>query len=612
MEIQVPLNKLHFGHEVGDGINARVSGRQEGIGALAANIFARGLIENLIVYHMFDDHYGVSNGNRRLAALHSIHGADNESVLINCTERKVNEVGAFEDSLTTAVLAAQLHPVDQYEAFARLKDAGNVEEEIAHRFGMSVRQVEQALALGHLSPAIRQAWRKGEIKAEAAQAFTMSGDHGRQDNALEELRQRLADIRYADAGDVKDVLDIARGGPGALVEFVGIDAYVARGGVVTRDFFGIDHQVSDPKLAEEMANERLTVECEKLVAAGWGFAIPYASVMKTAGSYGYMAKKDTATAEETARLDELQGIFNDPDDEYSDRPYADMSDAQREAYREHRQLKMAVTERSFSAKDKKKGGCFVDVDDDGLLDIIYGRSKPVAPKAAAATEREIAQSSGAAVTEAGGSTDASPAEKPEPNVISNALRDRMIAQLTHGTRDAVMACMDTDLIKSPIAQVLTKIVVSQINAEQPHHTPHSVMTKMHAIREAMPANLVNNAILKRFDAQDYFKSAPKSFVLKAIGEAINADEARKVASKTKAEIAKFAIANIGNKIGWVPKEMRCSHYVGPKPAPAATKATLAKKPAAKKAGADKAKPKPPKKAAAKKAVKKTAKKAAKR
>jgi hypothetical protein len=161
-------------------------------------------------------------------------------------------------------------------------------------------------------------------------------------------------------------------------------------------------------------------------------------------------------------------------------------------------------------------------------------------------------------------------------------------------------------LKSDLAQTFAKIVCAQILPDRPIGMVDAVRTKMHAIREALPANLINNAILKRFDAADYFGAAPKSIVLKAITEAINADEGHKVSKKIKAEIGKFAIANIGNKLGWVPKEMRTPQYVGPKPAPAAAKAkaTPAKKAAAKKA----AKAKTP--AKAKPAAKKSAKKKA--
>ena len=48
MHLQVPLNRLKFGQEDGDGINARVVGREEGIAALAVTLRAQGQIEDLI------------------------------------------------------------------------------------------------------------------------------------------------------------------------------------------------------------------------------------------------------------------------------------------------------------------------------------------------------------------------------------------------------------------------------------------------------------------------------------------------------------------------------------------------------------------------------------
>src|SRR5579863_2053386 len=111
MDLQIPLNRLKFGHEDGEGINARITGRDDGIAALAANIHANGQIENLIVKPLeaVADFYAVANGNRRLAAFHMIFGEES-SQLINCTIHEVDETKAFEFSLTTAITAQQLHP----------------------------------------------------------------------------------------------------------------------------------------------------------------------------------------------------------------------------------------------------------------------------------------------------------------------------------------------------------------------------------------------------------------------------------------------------------------------------------------------------------------------
>lgn len=627
MEILVPLKNLRFGHDAGD-INARTTGRNDGIEALSANIFAqartpklagrKGLIENLIVKPIDGVLFAVSNGNRRLAALHMINNTDAQGSdceeEIPCTVHEVDDAAAFEFSLTTAITAAQLHPVDQYEAFALLKERGNTEGEIAHRYGMKLLQVEQALALAHLSPAVRKAWRGNEIKAEVARAFTLAADHKTQDRLLEQLRadclendERLITLG---ASDIKEALDIDDDQAGLLVEFVGIEAYVKRGGKITRDLFGSDHKVSDEKLAIKMADERLQAECENLVRLGWSFAVTEISVRNKMHEYGNLDVVSKPTDDEIERLAALEGVFQSADNRHwRGIDFHALSIPQQEAYLQHRDLASAIEARAFTPEQMAKSGCFVSMDMNGHLQVRFGKVKPAAKKGAAKAAAADSPSSAAEAKKGATGAAAKPTPVPEPTDISNALRERLVCQLTHGTRDAIVTAMETDMLKSGLAQVLAKIVCAQILPDRPIGMVDAVRTKMHAIREALPANMINNAILKRFDASDYFGSAPKSFVLKAIGEAINPDEARKVSSKPKAEVAKFAISNIGNKIGWVPKEMRTSQYVGPQPTPAAAKAapTKASPKKAAKSVAEKAKPKPPKKAAVKKAAKKSAK-----
>jgi ParB family chromosome partitioning protein len=474
---------------------------------------------------------------------------------------------------------------------------------------MKLRQVEQALALGDLSPAIRAAWRGNEIKAEVARAFTLASDHKTQDRLLETLKASCVeeDMRLIELGadDVKEEMDIGDGSSGLLVEFVGIEAFVKRGGKVTRDLFGSDHKVSNDKLAVKMADERLQAECENLVRLGWSFAVPETSVRNKMHEYGNLKVTSEPTEEEVDQLAKLEHIFqSDKRPHWRHIDFFGLSLPQQDAYLQHRHLAQQIEVRAFTPELMTKAGCFVSIDNNGHLKVIYGKVKPESKKAAAKAVAAEASKPAKAGTANAASSAAKPA--PEPTDISNALRDRLLSQLTHGTRDAIVAALETDLLKSDLAQTFAKIVCAQILPDRPIGMVDAVRTKMHAIREALPANLINSAILKRFDAADYFGAAPKSIVLKAITEAINADEARKVSGKTKAEIGKFAIANVGNKIGWVPKEMRTPQYVGPKPTPTAAKAkaTPAKKAAAKKA----VKAKSP--AKAKPAAKKTAKKKA--
>jgi ParB family chromosome partitioning protein len=562
MDLEVPLKRLIFGQEDGAGINARITGRDDGIAELAANINARGQIENLVVKRVAgvaDELYSVSNGNRRLAAFRMIYGEDS-SQSVRCTLRDVDEDGAFEDSLTTAVTAKQLHPVDQYEAFARLRDkGGKTIEEIARHYGMSEREVEQALALGHLSPRIRECWRKGEIKTEVAKAFTLAPDHKMQDSILDGFAERSGDLIDFGDYDVKNALKLGNNECGVLVEFVGIEAYVARGGKVTRDLFGTDHQVSDPKLVKKMATEKLAAECKKLKDAGWSFAITTPG--NTRYDYSRLKADRQTTDEEQQRLAELNAIFNKGearDGYYHADSFAELTGAEQKAYLAYLDLDRAIELRAYSPKMMEKAGCFVDVDDDGFLKVEYGYVKPAEKKAAAKIEKAEKRELAAAASK---SSDGAGKPGAESTTLSNALKERLEIQLVSATKDAIAG--EPQLVNSPLFEMLARIICTQIVSDRVWGTPDAVRTKLPSIRQVLNAAVFNAALAKRFDAEDYFSSAPKSIVVKAIAEAINPDEARKTsAGKSKAEIWKFALANVG-KTGWLPKELRTVHYAGP-------------------------------------------------
>ena len=554
MDLQVPLYRLKFGHEDGGGINARVTGREDGLAALAANIHANGQIENLIVKDAGGGFYAVANGNRRLAAFHMIYGAESNQP-INCTLHDVDETKGFEFSLTTAVTAEQLHPVDQYEGFARLKERGQTDEEIARKYGLSEHEVAQALALGALSPSIREAWRRGEIKASVAKAFTLADNHAAQDEVMARFRENDR-LRHLDDEDVKRALKIGVGEVGSLVEFVGFDAYVAAGGKVTRDLFGTDHKISDAKLAKKLADNKLAEECARLKKEGWSFALTGVS---NKWEYSSLGDASEPSAEERERLASLEAMFDPAGDVRfgQDLVFNELTAGQQKAFLAHRALKDEIARRGFTPAMMEKSGCFVGIDDNGMLKIEYGRVKPAEKKAAA----KVAKDERAAKKKADAKTakaEGKPA--PEPKELSNALKDRLASQLVAATRDAIAG--DPLLRESPFADVLARTICAQIDPDRPYSMPDAVRTKLPSIRQVCDAAVFNAAVAKRFDAENYFSSAPKGFVLKAIGEAINPDEARKIAAKSKAEIWKFALANIP-KTGWLPKELRTVHYKGP-------------------------------------------------
>lgn len=665
MDIKVPLKMLKFGHEDGEGINARVAGREDGIAALAANIFANrskdnpsGLIENLIVKEAGDDFYSVANGNRRLAALRMIE-AEGSDLPIPCTMHQVDETKAFEYSLTTAITAEQLHPVDQYEAFARLEEHGKTQEEIAQQYGMKARQVQQALALGRLSPKIRDTWRKGDIKAEVAQAFTLAIDHATQDKLFAQLDKAHAitvhNVKrelgaYATDEEITQLLNV-----------VGTDVYRAAGGHVTEDLFGTSHIISDEALLKQLARQLLIAKCEELTAAGWGWAEVLSDLPQGARFWPASQLKDKDRVFEgdeqqrldqaRARLAEIEAAEDDPDAAEVDYEEQDRLAAEIDV------ITQAVLARSYPDKKRKTLGCIVTIED-GRLVVLAGIKRPEQVRAAQAHDADDATGAESSAPPAAPAKAA--AEEPE---ISNALLHRLSVQLTHAAATALI--QDTPLALAVLLAGFdtyggngVKVSVSGLGMGgapgklfgQPDDLPRTLAlaTKLKpaekldllvqvaagaldfqnaslnggadendsviSICNAIEPKVLNAALRGAFGAKDYFAGVNKALCLKAIEEAMGADIARQQAKNSKSEIAAFAVENVPTT-GWLPLQLRAKGYDGPpvrkaKPAvssgmrDALDKAEKALKPLKRAAAV--------RKAAAKKTVKKPAKKAAKK
>lgn len=656
MDIKVPLKMLKFGHEDGEGINARVAGREDGIAALAANIFANrsddnpsGLIENLIVKEAGEDFYSVANGNRRLAALRMIE-AESSDLPIPCTMHQVDENKAFEYSLTTAITAEQLHPVDQYEAFARLEEHGKTEEEIAQQYGLTDKQVRQRLALGRLSPQLRQAWRAGDIKAEVAQAFTLALDHATQDKLFAQLDKAHAvtvhNVKrelgaYATDEEVTQLLDV-----------VGVEAYCAAGGHVTEDLFGTSHIISDDVLLKQLARQLLIAKCEDLTASGWGWAevlsdLPQGarfwpvSEVKTKVFEGDEEQRLEKVRARLLELDDFEGVYTDEIEQEEDRLKIEADT-----------IEQAVKLRSYPDKKRKTLGCIVTIED-GRLVVLAGIKRPEEARAAGGGSAADDDADVASTSSRKTSTPAASAAPEEPE-ISNALLHRLSLQLTQAAATALiqdtplalavlLAGFDTyggkgikvsvsglgmagspgKLFGQPDDLARTLALASklkpaekldllvQVAAGALDFQNHSLdggadeHDSIVSICNAIEPKVLNAALRGAFDAKAYFAGVNKALCLKAIEEALSADIARQQSKNPKGDIAAFAVENVPTT-GWLPLQLRAKGYDGPPVKKAAGKLMPAR---AKKAA--KAKPaanKPAPKKAAKKAAKKPAKK----
>lgn len=271
MTATVKLSQLRPGHTYpGASVNARSTDREGGLDALIASIKADGLLQSLLVCPAPEGPgYFVIAGNRRLSALKKIGGDPEVPVII----RKDATPGtALAMSLAENITQVPLHPVDRYEAFAGMAAGGKSEADIAANYAVTPRTVKQSLALGRLSPIIRDAWRNQKIRADDAHAFTLGKDHAQQEAVFKKLSKggglHAHNIRAHLIGD--------RGDATRFLKFVGRAEYEKAGGALQDDLFkeGKDDAVivSDLPLLIRLAGERIEAKCKELVAAGWAWA----------------------------------------------------------------------------------------------------------------------------------------------------------------------------------------------------------------------------------------------------------------------------------------------------------------------------------------------------
>ena len=129
--------------------NVRTTPRQS-IPELAASIARIGLLQNLIVILSTDgEAYEVVAGDRRLTALKLLAKKKRIAADYEVPCLLVPDASARTVSLAENLLREQMHPADQFEAFAALVKEGRPIEDIAADFGVSPLVVQRRLKLAN-------------------------------------------------------------------------------------------------------------------------------------------------------------------------------------------------------------------------------------------------------------------------------------------------------------------------------------------------------------------------------------------------------------------------------------------------------------------------------
>lgn len=444
----IPFNKLVLSQSNVRRVKAGVS-----IEELAADIARRGLLQGLSVRAVVDETgaetgmFEIPAGGRRYRALELLVKQKRlaKTAPVPCV---IREGGiAEEDSLAENVQRAPLHPLDQFRAFLALREKGQSEEEIAAAFFVSVNVVKQRLKLASVSPALLDIYAEDGMTLDQLMAFTVSGDHERQEQVFERLKASYDKQPYV----IRRMLtEGAVRASDKRAEFIGVDAYVEAGGTIMRDLFQGDEGgwLQDVALVDEMVAAKLKAESEAIAAEGWKWieVAPDFAYGHTFGLRQLRGEPVPLTAEEQSTHDALQAEYDRLVAEHEDAD--ELPDDVDERLGELETALEAFAERplSFDPDEIGRAGAFVSIAPDGRLRVERGYVRPEdeRPVETEAEEDDRGQSPGVVVGNDGEEDHETEADTsaPEPedeglSPISDRLMTELTAHRTLGLRHAL-------------------------------------------------------------------------------------------------------------------------------------------------------------------------------
>ena len=378
----IPLDRL----ELSPANVRRTAAGKTAFAELKASIAALGLLENLVVrpHDPGQDgavRYAVIAGGRRLGAFTDL--AREGIVAADCpVPCRVVDNGAAEAELSLAenVVRVAMHPADQVQAFGTLARDGATVADIAARFGVSERTVEQRLRLGNAAPEILDAYRADEIDLETLKSFAVTTDRERQMAVWERVKEQ----GYRPSGwQVKRALTEDRvPAASAIAQFVGVDAYEAAGGIVDRDLFADQDEwgiwFEDADLLNTLATARLQAAADELATRwkwsearldiDWSDLARFGRVHPTPGE---------TTDEEKAECERLHvrhdELANMDEDEWTEE-LANEGEAIETRLAE---IDAAVEARAvFTPEDIAIAGCIATIGGEGTMRLVQGLVRP--------------------------------------------------------------------------------------------------------------------------------------------------------------------------------------------------------------------------------------------
>jgi ParB family transcriptional regulator, chromosome partitioning protein len=374
----ISFNKLLL-----SGCNVRRIKAGVSIGELADDIARRTLLQSLTVRPALDADgaetgmYEIPAGGRRYRALELLVKQKRlaKTALIPCVVR--TDGIAEEDSLAENVQRAPLHPLDQFRAFLALRETGQSEEEIAAAFFVAVAVVKQRLRLAAVSPKLLDAYAEDALTLEQLMAFTVSGDHERQEQVWDRLQSAYSKEPHL----IRRMLtEGAVRASDKRVLFIGIEAYEAAGGIVLRDLFQGDHGgwLQDVVLVDRLVAERLAREAAAIRAEGWRW-IEIAPDFPYGHHFGLRQLRGEAlplTAAEETELETLRDEYGALEEAHVDAEGVPDEVDRRLTEIEARLAAMDERPVTFDRTEVARAGAFVSIDGEGRLHVERGYVRP--------------------------------------------------------------------------------------------------------------------------------------------------------------------------------------------------------------------------------------------
>ena len=407
---------------------------------LAEDIYHRTLLQSLNVRAVIDadgkenGQFEVPAGGRRFRALELLVKTKRmaKDQPVPCV---VREAGiAEEDSLAENVMRVGLHPLDQFRAFSALIEAGLGEEDIAARFFVSISTVRQRLRLASVSPSLLELYGEDGISLEQLMAFSVTDNHARQVQVLEQVNQgqhvsayQIRRLLTEDAIDARD----------RRVLFIGLEAYVETGGYVMRDLFTDDCAgwLQDPALVERLVDAKLTRVAQEVVAEGWKWVeaaidLPFGCER---GKRRIVGTTLALTDEEQSRLDALVEEFDAIGEAHQDTDDLPEDVAARLAEIDAGMTALTRRPVNYEPAEFARAGVFVSLAHDGRLRIDRGYVRPEDEPVAEGSEQSGTPAPGDAPTgttvTVGGQVLDGQAADDEDDAI-RPLPDRLVSELT--------------------------------------------------------------------------------------------------------------------------------------------------------------------------------------